>query len=149
MRHIFCVCYCCCCCCSDVAAVEAGLVTLHEVTAPGLTPFLWSPEAGRGWPGGHCTGARRRLQQENALAAASQNHSELRSESDQIRLNPARLSQQQIIFGLPSHSKHIPYTCSKRRRGRSLEALSHRGCQQSRDWDSTFGRDPQSLFDGP
>ena len=103
----FCVCCCCCCCCcSDVAAVEAGQAPLHEVTAPGLTPFLWSPEAGRGWPGGHCTGAP-------GAASSRKMHSRLllktirsSDQSEQIRLNRARLSQQhkQIIFGLTSHS---------------------------------------------
>ena len=65
--------------------------TALEVTGPhsslGLTPFRWSPEAGRGWPRGHCTSARRRLEHKNALAAASQNHSELR-----VRANTAHSS---------------------------------------------------------
>ena len=65
--------------------------TALEVTGPhsslGLTPFRWSPEAGRGCPGGHCTSARRRLEHKNALAAASQNHSELR-----VRANTAHSS---------------------------------------------------------
>ena len=72
-----------------VAAVEAWLAhTALEVTAPPLTPFRWSPRLGeaRLATGGHCTSAsaRRRLEHKNALAAASQNHSELR-----VRANTA------------------------------------------------------------
>ena len=148
-------CCCCCCCCSDVAAVEAGSHCIG-----GDWPSLLTPHSASLLSAGHQRlgeAAQEVIAPPPGAASSTKMHSRpllktiRSSESEQIRLIQARLSQQhkQHIFWLTSHSlqtleakiqeKEEEVEASKLY---LIEAANNPGLR------STFGRYPQSCSDG-